>query len=258
MLVRMKRSLEQCLSFYISALPQKCTSCRSILTPKPLKMAVNEASLEDKISPAPGSPASGTSSPANSAHLDDEYHLYKRSDEQEFDHVEDKRVLRKVDIHIIPILILIYMMQYLDKNGINYASVYGLQKGTNLHGQNYSWLGSIFYFGMIPYLISSSLGGADLQGYLWAQYPAGYLLQRFRIGKVIGATTIAWGIILITTPACSSFAGIAVNRFLLGSFEAVVNPGFVLIMSIWYTAAEQPLRLESYYCTNGVATMFGG
>lgn len=112
-------------------------------------MSANEASLEDKISPAPGSPASGTSSPANSADLDDEYHLYKRSDEQDFDDVEAKRVLRKIDLRIIPILILIYMMQYLDKNGINYASVYGLQKGTNLHGQEYSWLGSIFYFGTI-------------------------------------------------------------------------------------------------------------
>ena len=29
-------------------------------------------------------------------------------------------------------------------------------------------------------------------------------------------------------------------------------------MSIWYTSAEQPLRLEIYYCTNGIATMFGG
>lgn len=114
-------------------------------------MAANEASLEDKISPAPDSPAAVTSSPANSADLDDEYHLYKRSDEQDFDHAEAKRVLRKIDIRIIPILILIYMMQYLDKNGINYASVYGLQKGTNLHGQDYSWLGSIFYFGMIAY-----------------------------------------------------------------------------------------------------------
>lgn len=27
---------------------------------------------------------------------------------------------------------------------------------------------------------------------------------------------------------------------------------------MWYTSAEQPLRLESYYCTNGIATMFGG
>jgi MFS family permease len=50
----------------------------------------------------------------------------------------------------------------------------------------------------------------------------------------------------------------ATNRFLLGAFESAVNPGFVLIMSIWYTSAEQPLRLESYYCTNGIATMFGG
>lgn len=112
-------------------------------------MAANEASLEDKIAPALVSSNSVTSSPADSASLDDEYHLYKRSDEQDFDHAEAKRVRRKIDLRVIPILTLIYMMQYLDKNGINYASVYGLQKGTNLHGQNYSWLGSIFYFGRV-------------------------------------------------------------------------------------------------------------
>ncbi|KAI1628238.1 MFS transporter [Exophiala viscosa] len=194
----------------------------------------------DQITATHGSP-SGINTPTESSELDDNYHLYKRSDEQELDLAESKRVLRKLDLRIVPILFLIYLLQYLDKNGINYASVYGLQKGTHLVGQDYSWLGSIFYF-----------------GYLWAQYPAGYLLQRLRIGKVIGFTTIIWGIILITTPACTTFAGMAVNRFLLGSFEAVTNPGFILIMSIWYTAAEQPLRLESYYCTNGIATMFGG
>jgi MFS family permease len=31
-----------------------------------------------------------------------------------------------------------------------------------------------------------------------------------------------------------------------------------LLQSRWYTSAEQPLRLEAYYCTNGLATMFGG
>lgn len=63
---------------------------------------------------------------------------------------------------------------------------------------------------------------------------------------------------MITTPACKNFAGIAVNRFLLGALEGFVNPSFVLILSIWYATAEQPFRLESYYCTNGIATMFGG
>lgn len=114
-------------------------------------MASPEASKEvDEITAAHDSPASGAAS-VSSGELDDNYHLYKRSDEQEFDAAESKRVLRKVDLHIVPILFLIYLLQYLDKNGINYASVYGLQKGTNLHGQDYSWLGSIFYFG-IPYL----------------------------------------------------------------------------------------------------------
>jgi len=78
------------------------------------------------------------------------------------------------------------------------------------------------------------------------------------VGKFLSLATIGWGIVLITTPACKSFAGMATNRFILGALEATVNPGFVLIMSMWYTSAEQPLRLEIYYCTNGIATMFGG
>lgn len=124
--------------------------------------------------------------------------------------------------------------------------------------------GSIFYF-----------------GYLIAQWPAGLALQKLPVGKFLGYTTLGinskprapshlpdtdcyifrlpvWGGLLMTTPACYNFAGIAVNRFLLGFVEAVVNPGFVLLMSMWYTAEEQPLRLEAYYCTNGIATMFGG
>ena len=101
----------------------------------------------DEIAAVPENPSSTASSLAASSDLDDNYHLYRRSDEQELDPTESKRVLRKLDFRIVPILFLIYLLQYLDKNGINYASVYGLQKGTNLHGQDYSWLGSIFYFG---------------------------------------------------------------------------------------------------------------
>jgi MFS family permease len=126
--------------------------------------------------------------------------------------------------------------------------------------EDYSWLSSIFYF-----------------GYLISQYPAGYFLQRLPLGRVIGVTTVIWGILIITTPACNSFGGIATNRFLLGVFEAVVNPGFVLVMAMWYRADEQPLRLVIYYCEcswlismvatliisinsgmNGVAGIFGG
>ncbi|KAK5111340.1 hypothetical protein LTR62_005180 [Meristemomyces frigidus] len=212
--------------------------------------------VRGQVSPHfPGSAASDRSSD-----LDDNYDLYKKAGATDITAEEAKKVLRKIDLRLVPLRFVIYLIQYLDKNGINYASVYGLQKGTHLRGQQYSWLSSIYYF-----------------GYLISQYPSGYLLQRLPTGKVIGVTCVLWGVILLSmpdqthverrlatltlpvaTPACHNFAGIAVNRFLLGVVEAAVNPGFMLIMSMFYTSAEQPLRLESYYCTNGIATMFGG
>jgi MFS family permease len=148
--------------------------------------------------------------------LDETYNLYRKEDIQNVDQQEANRVLRKIDLHILPLLMTTYMLQYLDKSSINFASVFGLQKGTHLHGQQYSWLSSIFYL-----------------GYLVAQYPAGYALQRLPTGKFIGVSTIAWGVLIITTPACKNFARVGANRFLLGVTEAVVNPGFVLVMAMW-------------------------
>lgn len=119
-------------------------------------MAAHEGSKDvDEITAAHGGP-SGISTPTESSDLDDNYHLYKRSDEQEIDPAESKRVLRKLDARLVPILFLIYLLQYLDKNGINYASVYGLQKGTHLQGQDYSWLGSIFYFGKAASIVNAN------------------------------------------------------------------------------------------------------
>ncbi|CAN8104760.1 unnamed protein product [Discula destructiva] len=173
--------------------------------------------------------------------LDDNYEVFKDSAAVDYDEAEAKRVLRKIDLRVMPVLFVTYFLQYLDKNSLNFAATFGLKTGTHLVGQDYSWLGSIFYL-----------------GYLIAQFPASYALQRLPIGRVVSFVTIVWGAIVMTTPACKSFAGIATNRFFLGATEAVVNPAFVLIMSTWYTGAEQPLRLEIYYCTNGLATMFGG
>jgi len=86
---------------------------------------------------------------ASSRDLDETYEIYKQQQQDvgDLDPTEARQVLRKIDWHILPLLMGSYMLQYLDKSSINFASVYGLQKGTNLHGQDYSWLSSIFYFG---------------------------------------------------------------------------------------------------------------
>lgn len=89
------------------------------------------------IGPSP--PLSSTASST----LDDTYEAYKANQGNVTLPAEAKKVLSKIDRRVVPILFFTYLLQYLDKNGINYASAFGLQKGTNLQGQDYSWLGSM-------------------------------------------------------------------------------------------------------------------
>ena len=58
-----------------------------------------------------------------------------------------KKLLRKIDYTIAPLIAATYFMQYLDKNTLSYASVMGFIEDTDLHGQDYSILGLLFYAG---------------------------------------------------------------------------------------------------------------
>lgn len=112
---------------------------------------LTDPSLPSSSASKPHSSAQPTSSPDHISptahHVDDNYSLYKAARDEPLDPIEAKRVLRKIDRRVIPILFGTYLLQYLDKNSLNFASVYGLQEGTGLVGQDYSWLGrlGIFY-----------------------------------------------------------------------------------------------------------------
>ena len=69
--------------------------------------------------------AAPTSSPGAdsiASDVDDSYQAYKHRDVQEIDPAEAKRVLRKIDWRIVPILFGTYLISYIDKNGLIYAS----------------------------------------------------------------------------------------------------------------------------------------
>lgn len=113
------------------------------------------------------------------------------------------RVLKKIDWHILPIILGIYFLQSLDKATLAYASVFGLIDKTNLQGQEYSWLGSIVY---VAQLVSQPL--------------VAYLLVRMPLGKFLAASVVLWGSVLSAMTAANNFPSLLVCRFLLGAFEA--------------------------------------
>jgi sugar phosphate permease len=131
------------------------------------------------------------------------------------DHALNKKILRKIDFSIMPLLCGTYFLQYIDKQALSYAAVFDLFKTTHTTSSQYSWLVSIFYF-----------------AYLFAEWPSSYLAQRFSTSLIVGSFIIAWGSILLITASCSNFTGLAICRFLLGCFESVVTPCFMLIVSM--------------------------
>lgn len=83
------------------------------------------------------------------------------------------------------------------------------------------------------------------------------MLQRLPISKTMGVMIIIWGGLLMTMAAPRYFAGMAAIRTLLGAAEALVTPGFVLLVSRFYKREEQPLRVGIWYCCNGLGSFIG-
>ncbi|KAJ5157400.1 uncharacterized protein N7482_008500 [Penicillium canariense] len=152
----------------------------------------------------------------------------------------NKRVLRLIDLRLLPILLSIYFLQQLDKSTLSYASVFGLVEKAHLHGKMYSWLGSVVY---LAQLICQPL--------------VAYLLVKVPLGKFMAASVLLWGIALSCMTAANSFAGLLVCRMFLGMFEAGIAPAFIAVTQMWYRRREQPVRLGSWYAMNGVVNMFG-
>lgn len=121
---------------------------------------------------------------------------------------ENKKVLRKIDLVILPILLSVYFLQSLDKTTLSYASVFGLIQDANLdpNSQQYSWLGSIVY---IAQLVMQPI--------------VAVLLVKLRMGKFMGVMVFTWGCILCGMAGATNFAGLMATRFLLGAFESAVG-----------------------------------
>ncbi|KAI8656046.1 MFS domain-containing protein [Fusarium keratoplasticum] len=146
-----------------------------------------------------------------------------------------RRVLQKIDRTIIPLLFITYMLSFMDKIILSSAAVFGLREDNKLEGQQYSWVGSVFYMGFLQ----------------WT-YPTNLLVTRLPAGKYLSANTLFWGSVVTLTAACNSFGGLLTVRFLLGVAEATITPGFMFLTSTWYTRDEMPTRVGIWFAGNSV------
>ncbi|RAL12626.1 putative MFS transporter [Aspergillus homomorphus CBS 101889] len=146
-----------------------------------------------------------------------------------------RQLLRKIDMRLMPVMCFTYALQYYDKALLSQAAIFGLRDELGIQdGLEYSWVSLIFYF-----------------GYITGCYPISWLSQRFSIRRVCPTICFLWAVVVLCTPACTSYGGMLANRFMLGLIESGVSPAFMLCTGMWYTHSEQVLRSSLWYSFSG-------
>ncbi|KAJ5758085.1 uncharacterized protein N7511_006779 [Penicillium nucicola] len=159
----------------------------------------------------------------------------------EFRKKVETQLRRKIDTRILPLIVLIYLLNYLDRNSITQARLYGLQEDTGVKGAEYQTAISIFS-----------------AGYILMQIPSTLLMTRFRPSIFLPTCIILWAIVSGCTSAVHNTPGLLILRFCLGFVEAPFFPGAVYYLSCWYTKREIGVRMALLICGILLSNAFAG
>lgn len=149
------------------------------------------------------------------------------------------KVLKKLDIFVLPFLCCTYLLMFLDKALLNYAAAMGIKK--HLKGDDFSNLGTIFS-----------------AAYIFMEPIVTYLIQKFPISKVMATFIVCWGIVLTCHSACKTYASLMVVRTLLGLFESASAVGCIAVSGMYYTKSEQSARIGFWAAQAGTGYIIGG
>lgn len=124
------------------------------------------------------------------------------------DDPDDKKLLRKLDWHLVPTMTLLYLLSFLDRVNIGQAKLDGLTVTLNLSSAQYNTCLSIFF---VTYVIF--------------EIPSNLILKRLRPSRWIPMIMVTWGIVMTLMGLVQSFAGLLVCRLFLGAAESGLFPG---------------------------------
>jgi ACS family tartrate transporter-like MFS transporter len=162
------------------------------------------------------------------------------------------RTLRKVATRLIPALLVLYVIAYLDRVNVTFAQD-KLEDDLGFSGAVYGLGAGIFFI-----------------GYFLLEIPSNLALERFGARRWIARIMITWGLISACTMFVTGPASFYAVRFLLGVAEAGFFPGIILYLSYWFPARERARAVGLFMSaiaisyaigapiSGGVMSVFGG
>lgn len=130
-------------------------------------------------------------------------------------------ILAKVRWRLLPFLILLFLVSYLDRVNVSFAKL-TMDEALGISDAVYAFGAGIFFI-----------------GYFLFEVPSNLILERVGARRWIARIMLTWGVISAATAFITGAKGFVVMRFMLGVAEAGFFPGIILYLTRWFPDRER-------------------
>ena len=134
-------------------------------------------------------------------------------------HTLEVRTLRRVTIRLVPILMTLYFVNYLDRTNLGIAKAQ-LSADLQLSATMFGLASGIFFI-----------------GYVLVEVPSNLALVRFGARRWLARIAVSWGVVAVAIAFAPNAGSLLALRFLLGIAEAGLFPGVIFYLGHWFPAA---------------------
>ncbi|KAH6862884.1 hypothetical protein AA0119_g8730 [Alternaria tenuissima] len=153
--------------------------------------------------------------------------------EHGFDRAAERRLIRKLDMRILPVLWILYLVNFIDRANIGNAKIQGMEKELNLIGQRFNI--AVWVFNL---------------GYLVAGVPLQIAFKKYG-PKSLCVMMFCWGITVIGCGLVKRWEELVVCRLLEGIAESAYISGAAYLIGAYYSKREYLTRYV-FFCTAGI------
>ncbi|MFJ3484309.1 MFS transporter [Pseudomonas sp. NPDC090202] len=153
---------------------------------------------------------------------------------------QELRLIRRITLKLIPFLILLYLIAYVDRSAVGFAKLH---------------MGADVGIGDAAYGLGA---GLFFIGYFLLEIPSNLMLERFGARRWFARIMITWGAITMGMAFIQGPTSFYVMRFLLGAAEAGFFPGVLYYITQWFPVRHRGKILGLFILSQPIAMMITG
>jgi len=154
--------------------------------------------------------------------------------------VEQDQVFAKCAWRLIPFMMLLFVVNYLDRVNVGFAAL--------TLNRELGFSPSVFGFG----------AGIFFAGYALSQVPVNVIIERVGANRSVFSIMAIWGLVSASTALVKGPTSFYVLRFLLGVAEAGFFPGMVLYLTLWFPRSYRARFTSIFTTAIPLASVIGG